>query len=90
MVGEVFEDDEGAGGFEKIVERRLGDAATGGEESSVDWVSGDLVEDWARSGVDGDLIGDLGEEVCVGWCFGFVDEDGVEWIGGVDVVFEDE
>ena len=96
VVGEVFEDDEGAGGFEEVVEfglftfGGLGGAVACGEEASVDGVAGDLVEDWAGGGVDGYIFGDFCEEVGVFLCFGFVDEDGVEGVGGVDVVLEDE
>ena len=48
MVREVLEDDEGAGGSDQVVEWGLLDSESGGEESSVDGVSGDLVEYWAR------------------------------------------
>jgi hypothetical protein len=90
VVGEVFEDDEGAGGLEEVVELGLIDAVSGGEESSVDGVSGDLVEGMSGSGVDGDFFGDPAQEFGVRLEFGFVDEDGVEWITRVDVVLENE
>jgi len=93
VIGEVFEDDEGSCGLKEGVDVRfftLGGSMACGEEASVDGVAGDLVEDWSWSGVDGDLIGDLVEEGGVGFCFGLVDEDGVEFVGGVEVVLEDE
>tara|TARA_R110000868_G_scaffold119469_3_gene317099 strand:- start:4048 stop:4581 length:534 start_codon:yes stop_codon:yes gene_type:complete len=90
VVGEVFEDDEGAGGLEEVCEWRVWDSMAGGEESSVDGVSGDLVEDGAGGGVDRDGLRNGCEEVGVGFDFGFGDEDRVERVGGGDVVFEDE
>ncbi len=90
VVCEVLEDDEGASGLEQVVELGLLDSESGGEESSVDGVSGDLVEYWARRGVDRDFVGDLAQELSVGFDLGFVDENGVEWVSGSDVMLEDE
>ena len=90
MVGEVFEDDEGAGGLEEVCEWRVWDSMAGGEESSVDGVACDLVEDGAGGGVDRNGFWNRREEVGVGFDFGFGDEDRVERVGGGDVVFEDE
>jgi len=48
VVSEVFENDEGSGGLEEVVKLRdftLGRADACGEESAVDWVACDLVED---------------------------------------------
>ena len=89
MVCEVLEDDEGAGGFEEGGEVWLFDPVACGEEASVDGVACDVVEDLTGGGVDGDFLGDFGEEIGVGFDFGFGDEDGVEFVGGVDVMLED-
>ena len=89
MVGEVFEDDEGTGGFEEVVKMgffTLGWSEAGGEESSVYWVACDLVEDFSGCGEDGDIGGDFAEEIGVGFEFGIGDEYGVEGVWGVDVV----
>ncbi len=75
VVGEIFEDDEGASGVEEVAEGGVLDAMSGGEESTMDGVACDLVEDWASGGVDRDGFGDGFEELGVGLGFGFVDED---------------
>jgi len=75
VVGEIFEDDEGASGVEEFAERGLVDAMSGCKESTMDGVACDLVEDWANGGVDRDGFGDGLEEFGVGMGFGFVDED---------------